>query len=137
MRVRGAGSAQWVAVRVAVRVAARVAVRVAEWVGRLMPAETHSHHGRELDRRDVLELVIDQLADLLGRDIDDIRPELRLRADLDADDLTLLDLVEALEQELGERMVGVRLSDDELVEIVTVTDLVDCICEHLGVGPVP
>ena len=98
-----------------------------------MPAETHSHHGRELDRREVAELVVDQLAGLLGRDVDDIRPELRLGADLDADDLTLLDLVEVLEQELGERTVGIRLTDDELVEIVTVTDLVDCICEHLGV----
>jgi len=100
-----------------------------------MPAETHSHDGRELERRDVADLVVDQLADLLGRDLDEIRPELRLRTDLDADDLTLLDLVEAVEQELGERTVGVRLTDDELVEIVTVTDLVDCICEHLGVGP--
>lgn len=100
-----------------------------------MPAETHSHDGRPPDRREVADLVVDQLAELLGRDPDDVRPELRLRADLDADDLTLLDLVETVEQELGERTVGVRLSDDEIVEIVTVTDLVDCICEHLGVGP--
>jgi acyl carrier protein len=99
-----------------------------------VPAETHSH-GRRLERGEVAELVVDRLADLLGRDADDIRPELRLRDDLDADDLLVLDLVEAVEQELGERMVGLSLDDDALGELRTVGDAIDCVCEHLGVGP--
>lgn len=98
-----------------------------------MPAETHSH-GPRLERREVADLVVDRLAELLGRDPDDIRPELRLRDDLDADDLVVLDLVEAVEQELGERMIGLSVDDDVLGELVTVGDAIDCVCEHLGVG---
>jgi acyl carrier protein len=99
-----------------------------------VPAETHSH-GPRPERREVADLVADRLAELLGRDPDDIRPELRLRDDLDADDLVVLDLVEAVEQELGERMVGLTLDDDALAELVTVGDTIDCVCEHLGVEP--
>ncbi len=98
-----------------------------------MPAETHSH-GHGLDRSDVSALVVERLAELLGRDPDDLRPELRLRDDLDADDLVVLDLVEAVEQELGERMVGLHLDDDDLVELETVGELIDCVCDHLGVA---
>jgi acyl carrier protein len=101
-----------------------------------VPAETHSH-GPRPERREVADLVVDRLAELLGRDPDEIRPELRLRDDLDADDLVVLDLVEAVEQELGERMVGLSLDDDALAELVTVGDTIDCVCAHLGVESAP
>ena len=49
-----------------------------------MPAETHSHGSAAHDPSVVGALVVDRLAELLGRDIDDVRPEARLRDDLDA-----------------------------------------------------
>ena len=90
-----------------------------------MPAETHSHGSAAHDPAVVGALVVDRLAELLGRDIDDVRPEARLRDDLDADDLALLDLFDAIEDELGERTVGIRLEDDDLSELVTVADVVE------------
>ncbi len=90
-----------------------------------MPAETHSHGASGFDSVAVGALVVDRLAELLGRDIDDVRPEARLRDDLDADDLALLDLFDTIEDELGERTVGIQLEDDDLGELVTVADVVE------------
>jgi acyl carrier protein len=98
-----------------------------------MPAETHSRGG-DLDRFDVEAIVIDQLAEILGRDADELRPEVRLRDDLDADDFALLDAIDAIESELGERTIALRLDDDELADIVVVADLVDCVAARLGLG---
>lgn len=98
-----------------------------------MPAETHSH-GAIPSPDEIADLVVERLAEMLGRDPDDVRPELRLREDLDADDLVVLDLVEAVEQELGERTVGLRLDDDTLAEIATVGDTIRCVCEHVAAG---
>ena len=69
----------------------------------------------------------DQLVEILGVDPDAIAPETRLREDLDADDFALIDLVEAVEVELGERSVGLSIDDDDLVEMRTVRDAVDCV----------
>ena len=96
-----------------------------------MPAETHSHGG-PLDPLDIRGLVVDRLAELLGCDPDDIRLEARLRDDLDVDDLLVLDLVEAIEDEVGERTVGFRVDDDDLGEFETVADLVDYVVHALG-----
>jgi acyl carrier protein len=98
-----------------------------------MPAETHSRGG-DLDRSDVEAIVIDRLAEILGRDADELRPEVRLRDDLDADDFALLDAIDAIEDELGERTIALRLDDDELADIVVVADLVDCVAARLGLG---
>ena len=54
------------------------------------------------------------------------RPTARLRDDLDADDFALIELVEAVDAELGERMVGLSIDDDDLVEWRTVRDAVEC-----------
>ena len=45
--------------------------------------------------------------------------------DLDADSLALIELVEALEEELGERTVGFRIEDEDLEDLKTVRDAVD------------
>jgi acyl carrier protein len=76
--------------------------------------------------------VREQLAELLALDVDAVVPDLRLREDLDADDYTLIDLVEAVEAELGERTVGLSIDDDDLGEMVTVADAVECVCARLG-----
>jgi acyl carrier protein len=91
-----------------------------------MPAETHSHGG-PLDADAVERVVRDQLVEILGVDPDAIALDTRLREDLDADDFALMDLVEAVEAELGERTVGFAIDDDELIEMRTVRDAVDCV----------
>ncbi len=98
-----------------------------------MPAETHSRRG-PYSPDEVHAIVIEQLAEVLGRDPDDLTPETRLRDDLDADDFALIDAFDAIEGELGERSVGFRLDDDELLEIVTVQDAVDCVLGRLERG---
>ena len=91
-----------------------------------MPAETHSHRG-PLSADEVERIVRDQLVEILGVDPDAIAPDTRLREDLDADDFALIDLVEAVEAELGERTVGLSIDDDDLVELRTVRDAVECV----------
>jgi acyl carrier protein len=95
------------------------------------PAETHSHRG-PIDRDDVARIVCEQLADILAIDSDQVVLDARLREDLDVDDYALLDLLDAIETELGERSIGLRLDDDDLVELVTVRDTVDCVCARLS-----
>jgi acyl carrier protein len=95
-----------------------------------MPAETHSHGGA-IDPAEVERIVRDQLVEVLGVDPDSIAPETRLREDLDADDFALIDVVEGVEAELGERTVGLSIDDDDLVELRTVRDTVECVLARL------
>src|SRR5436305_12841334 len=90
-----------------------------------MPAETHSHRA-PISADDVERIVCDQLVEILGVDPDSIARETRLREDLDADDFALIDLVEAVETELGERSIGLSIDDDDLVEMRTAGDAVEC-----------
>jgi len=96
-----------------------------------MPAETHSHLG-PLGGDDVERVVREQLAEILGVDPDVITLDARLREDLDADDFAVLDLVEGVIAELGERTVGLTIDDDDLVELRTVRDAVDLVLAGLG-----
>lgn len=90
-----------------------------------MPAETHSHLG-PLSGDDVERVVRDQLVEILGVDPDVVTLDTRLREDLDADDFAVIDLVEGVIAELGERTVGFSIDDDDLVELRTVRDAVEC-----------
>ena len=47
------------------------------------------------------------------------------------DSLALIELVEALEEELGERSVGFRIEDDDLEDLKTVRDAVDYVIARL------
>jgi acyl carrier protein len=51
--------------------------------------------------------------------------------DLGADSLALIELVEALEEELGERTVGFRIDDEDLEDLKTVRDAVDYVVAKL------
>jgi acyl carrier protein len=95
-----------------------------------VPAETHSHQS-PLDRDAVARVVCEQLAEILGIELDDVTLESRVREDLDVDDFALIDLADAVEAELGERSVGVTIDDDDLVEVETVADAVDCFYARL------
>ncbi len=89
-----------------------------------MPAETHVEQG-PLDRNGVFEIVRANLADILEIDPAGISEGQSFTDDLDADSLALIELVEALEEELGERSVGFRIEDEDLVDLKTVRDAVD------------
>ena len=52
--------------------------------------------------------------------------------DLEADSLALIELVEALEEELGERSVGFRIEDEDLEDLKTVRDAVDYVYARVG-----
>ena len=95
-----------------------------------MPAETHSHTG-PIDRPEIERIVREQLAEILEVDPEAVTPDARLRDDLEADDYALLELVEAVEGELGERMVGLQIDDDELAEWRTVRDAIECVAAGL------
>ena len=95
-----------------------------------MPAETHVEQG-PLDRNGVLEIVKANLADILGKDPSNISEGQSFVDDLDADSLALIELVEALEEELGERSVGFRIEDEDLVDLKTVRDAVDYVYERV------
>ena len=96
-----------------------------------MPAETHVE-GVPIERREVLEIVKDRLADILEIEPSDIGEGDSFANDLDADSLALIELVEALEEELGERSVGFRFDDDDLDDLRSVRDAVDYVVSRLG-----
>ena len=89
-----------------------------------MPAETHVEKG-PLDRQQILELIRELLADILEIEPGSISESSSFAEDLDADSLALIELVEALEEELGERSVGFRIDDEDLEELRSVRDAVD------------
>jgi len=98
-----------------------------------MPAETHVEVG-PIGPDDVFALICDRLAEILEIDESRITREARFRDDLDADSLALIELVEALEAELGERTVGFSIDDDDLGDLLTVGDAVDYVVQRLGAG---
>ena len=95
-----------------------------------MPAETHSHT-EEVSRDDVVALIRDQLSEILEIDPDRVELTSAFVDDLGADSLALIELVEALEGELGERSVGFRIEDEDLEDLRTVGDAVDYILTRL------
>ena len=95
-----------------------------------MPAETHVEQS-PMDRAAVLALIQDRLADILEIDPSSISEGQSFVDDLGADSLALIELVEALEEELGERSVGFRIEDEDLVDLKTVRDAVDYVLERV------
>ena len=84
-----------------------------------------------MSRADVLDLVKSQLAEIL-----EIDPKVIMESssfeDLDADSLALIELVEALEDELRDRVEGFRIEDEDLEELRTVRDAVDYVTSRVG-----
>jgi acyl carrier protein len=97
----------------------------------VLPAETHVERG-PLDRQQVLELIRERLADILEIGPETITESSSFNEDLDADSLALIELVEALEEELGERTVGFRINDEDLEDLKTVGDAVDYVVARLA-----
>jgi acyl carrier protein len=84
-----------------------------------------------MDRQAVFELIRDRLSDILEMDAVQITEGSSFSDDLDADSLALIELVEALEEELSERAVGFRIDDEDLEDLKTVRDAVDYVVAKL------
>jgi len=96
-----------------------------------VPAETHVEQG-PMSRQEVFELVRDRLADILETEPSGISEGDSFNDDLGADSLALIELVEELEEELGERSVGFRIEDEDLEDLKTVRDAVDYVFAKLN-----
>ena len=95
-----------------------------------MPAETHVERS-PMDRDQVFELIRDRLADILEIEPAAITEGASFNEDLSADSLALIELVEALEEDLSERSVGFRIEDEDLVDLKTVRDAVDYVYDRV------
>jgi len=96
-----------------------------------LPAETHVEKN-PVSRDEVIALIRDQLGEILEIDPDNVELTSAFVDDLGADSLAIIELVEALEGELGERSVGFRIDDEDLEDLQTVADAVDYIVAKLG-----
>ncbi len=96
-----------------------------------MPAETHVERG-PVGPDEVLQLIRERLAEILEIDESTITREASFVDDLGADSLALIELVEALEEDIGERTVGFSFDDEDLAELRTVGDAVDYVVARLG-----
>jgi len=85
-----------------------------------------------MSRQEVFELIRDRLADILEIDPSSINEGDSFTDDLEADSLALIELVEALEEEVGERTVGFRIDDEDLEDLKTVRDAVDYVFGRVG-----
>lgn len=88
--------------------------------------------GASMSRDEILTLVRDRLADILEIDAASINEGDSFADDLDADSLALIELVEAIEEEVGERAEGFRIDDEDLEDLKTVRDAVDYVHSRLG-----
>ncbi len=98
-----------------------------------MPAETQLEQSPR-DRSEVFELIRDRLADILEIEPTDISEGASFAEDLSADSLALIELVEALEEELGGHGGGFRIDDEDLEDLKTVRDAVDYVVAKLEDG---
>ena len=94
-----------------------------------MPAET-SVHQVPIGRDEIFEIVRDRLADILEIEPTSISEGQAFVDDLDADSLALIELVEALEEELSGRIDGFHIEDEDLEDLKTVRDAVDYVHER-------
>lgn len=96
------------------------------------PARSLDGPARSLDGDEVFRIIRERLADILEIDEDRITMEASFTEDLSADSLALIELVEALEQELEDRAEGFRIEDEDLTDLRTVRDAVEYVVERVG-----
>ncbi len=78
-----------------------------------------------MTREDVFTLIRNHLADELDLDAGRITEETRFKEDLDADSLDLYTLVQELEDSYG-----VKMSDEQAAQILSVGQAVDFVLAH-------
>jgi len=87
---------------------------------------------RSVGSDEVFRIIRERLADILEIEESRITLEASFTEDLSADSLALIELVEAIEQELEDRASGFRIEDEDLAELRTVRDAVDYVVERVG-----
>jgi acyl carrier protein len=87
---------------------------------------------RPVEADEVFRIIRERLADILEIEESRITMEASFTEDLSADSLALIELVEAIEQELEDRASGFRIEDEDLAELRTVRDAVDYVVERVG-----
>ena len=80
----------------------------------------------------VFERVRKIVAEQLGADESEIKPEASFMEDLTADSLALVELITSLEEEFSKEGKHIEISDEDAEKIVTVQDAVNYIIEHGG-----
>ncbi len=86
-----------------------------------------------LDRAAILGIVRDQLAEILEKSPDEIVEDAPF-VDLGADSLALIELVEALEENLSTYVAGFHIDDEDLEGLLSVRDAVDYVSAKLQVA---
>lgn len=84
----------------------------------------------KIERDEILRIVRDSLSDILEIEPGTISEGQSFVDDLDADSLALIELVEALEEQVGERAGDFRIEDEDLEDLKTVRDAVDYVYEN-------
>ena len=87
-----------------------------------------------IDRTGVFTIVRDQLSEILEIDPGAISEGQSFVDDLDADSLALIELVEALEEELADVVPNFRIDDEDLQDLKTVRDAVDYVFGRVTAG---
>ncbi len=80
----------------------------------------------------VFERVRKIIAEQLGVDEAEIKPQTSFVEDLNADSLDLVELIMTLEEEFSKEGKRIEISDEDAEKIVTVQDAVNYILEHGG-----
>ncbi|MGK0274874.1 MAG: acyl carrier protein [Ilumatobacter sp.] len=83
-----------------------------------------------ISRDEVLKIVRDALSDILEIEPDTITEGQSFADDLEADSLALIELVEALEEALSDKVAGFTIEDESLEDLKTVRDAVDYVYEN-------
>jgi acyl carrier protein len=86
-----------------------------------------------LDKATILSIVREQLAEILEKSPDDIAEDVPF-TDLGADSLALIELVEALEENLEKYSAGFHIDDEDLEGLLSVRDAVDYVAVKLQVS---
>jgi acyl carrier protein len=86
-----------------------------------------------LDRAGILLLVQDQLAEILEKSPSDIVEDVSFE-ELGADSLALIELVEALEENLASYKSGFHIDDEDLEGLTSVRDAVNYVALKLQVA---
>lgn len=85
-----------------------------------------------MTREEITTLIKDRLADILEIDASTINEGDSFADDLEADSLALIELVEAIEEEVGEKAEGFRIDDEDLEDLKTVRDAIDYVHTNLN-----
>jgi acyl carrier protein len=86
-----------------------------------------------LDKATILAIVREQLAEILEKSPDEIAEDVSF-TDLGADSLALIELVEALEENLATYSAGFHIDDEDLEGLLSVRDAVDYVAVKLQVA---